>query len=72
MFRLYQQLKNLVLEGGQDEAPVKPARERQRCAPQPEKRYFSGEITSLSGSSGMIDQQVMHRARRTRILTVAV
>ena len=54
---IYQQLKGMVF-GAEAEAPEKAAGEERRAPPQPQTRYFTGEITSLSGSSGMIDQQV--------------
>lgn len=57
MYALYQQLKALILGQHEQALPSKPAEEA-RPAVKPERRYFTGEITSLSASSGMIDQQV--------------
>lgn len=57
MYALYQQLKALVLGQREEELASKPAAE-ERPALKPERRYFTGEITSLNASSGMIDQQV--------------
>ena len=66
MYALYQQLKALVFGAEAAEAEeeaagpplVKPTRDEPQPPPQPQTRYFTGEITSLSGTSGMIDQQV--------------
>ena len=61
MYALYQYLKVLVFgaevatsnNSSDTEPPVKPEQELN-----PQTRYFTGEITSFSDSSGMIDQQV--------------
>jgi len=58
MYALYQQLKALVLgQREEEDASSKQPVEARRTL-KPERRYFTGEITSLSASSGMIDQQV--------------
>ena len=61
MFALYQRLKALIFErgttSGSDGPPVKPVKDQQ-LVQEPQRRYFTGEVTSLSEKSGMIDQQV--------------
>ena len=68
MYSLYQQLKALVFDRAgtvSDNGPsIKTAKE-ERCVEEPQRRYFSGEITSLSETSGMIDQQVLRGPRIT-------
>lgn len=63
MYALYQQLKALVFDrtgsASDDEGSIKMAKD-ERCVQEPQRRYFSGEITSLSETSGMIDQQVLY------------
>lgn len=64
MYNLYKQLKALVLgeaqedenEEGAGKIAVAPA--QQQHVGEPQKRFFTGEITYLSGTSGMIDEQV--------------
>lgn len=66
MYALYQQLKALVFDRAgtvsDNGTSIKTAKE-ERCPQEPQKRYFSGEITSLSETSGMIDQQVLSIVR---------
>ena len=61
MYGLYQQLKALVFggetAGGKEQSPIMPAA-HEPTQLDPQKRYFTGEITSLSETSGMIDEQV--------------
>ena len=57
MYGLYQQLKAMVWGEGSEREKTEPP-SAPSPPPQPQKRFFSGEITSLSDTSGMIDHQV--------------
>ena len=57
MYGLLQQLRTLVLGEERERERSEPQVSR-LPAPQPQKRFFTGEITSLSDTSGMIDHQV--------------
>jgi hypothetical protein len=57
MYGVYQQLKAMVWGEGSEREKTEP-QSVPSPAPQPQKRFFSGEITSLSDTSGMIDHQV--------------
>ena len=69
MYAVYRLLRALVFEEEATESAeephaephVKPTR-KQPLVQEPQKRYFTGEVTSLSENSGMIDQQVGYRA----------
>jgi hypothetical protein len=57
MYGVYQQLKSMVWGEGSEREKTEP-QSAPSPAPKPQKRFFSGEITSLSDTSGMIDHQV--------------
>ena len=63
MYSVYRLLKALVFDDeatDSKETPhVKPGPGKEQELPkEPQKRYFTGEVTSLFENSGMIDQQV--------------
>ena len=59
MFTVYEQLKALVFGGERGTEGKRDGPEKLPTAQdQPQKRCFSGEITSLTDTSGMIDHQV--------------
>ena len=63
MHAVYRLLRALVFDEGatdsNDEPHVKPGPSKEQQLPkEPQKRYFTGEVTSLFENSGMIDQQV--------------
>ena len=61
MYAVYRLLRALVFEEEATESAAEPhdkAARKQPLAQEPQKRYFTGEVTSLSENSGMIDQQV--------------
>ena len=63
MYGVYRLLKALVFDeeaaDSKETRHVKPGPGKEQQLPkEPQKRYFTGEITSLFENSGMIDQQV--------------